>query len=168
MAEELSLTAIAIMVGIASAAISAFTIYYRKKQFEITSKQYELNALLEVFQLLNNEAHRKARQVVYNYHRNLLDGKNPLEDEVGQEIAMVRSDFDMIGTFIRNELISKDVFLDAYWDATLVCWNALDDNIGRERKMRQNQHYMANFEHLAAEAQKYKEKYMPRESVEPY
>ncbi|AFU60300.1 MAG: hypothetical protein QXX64_03955 [Nitrososphaera sp.] len=168
MVEEVPLTAIAVIVGTATAVISAFTIYYRKKQYEIMAKQYNLNALLEVFQLLNNETHRKARQAVYRYHRSRLDGKNPDEEEVGQEIAMVRSDFDMIGTFIRNELISKEVFLDAYWDTTLICWDALKDNIAKERELRQNQHYMANFEHLAYEARQYKEKYMPRESVEPY
>jgi uncharacterized protein YqgQ len=168
MVEEVSFTAIAVTVGIASAVISAFTIYFRKKQYEVTAKQYNLNALLEVFQLLNNDTHRKARQAVYRHHRSKLDGKNPNEEDVHQEIAMVRSDFDMIGTFIRNELIPKEVFLDAYWDTTLVCWNALEDNIRKEREIRQNQHYMANFEYLASEAKQYKEKYMPRESVEPY
>jgi uncharacterized protein YqgQ len=166
--QDVSLTAIAIIVGIASAVISTVTIYFRKKQYEITAKQYNLTALLEVFQLLNNEAHRKARQAVYRHHRSELDGKKPDEGEVGQEIAIVRGDFDMIGTFIRNELISKEVFLDAYWDTTLVCWNALEDNIRKERELRQNQHYMANFEYLASEARRYKDKYMPRESVEPY
>lgn len=166
--QDASLTAIAVIVGIASAVISTVTIYFRKKQYEVTAKQYNLNALLEVFQLLNNEAHRKARQSVYKYHRSVLDGKNPSEGEVSLEIAMVRSDFDMIGTFVRNELIAKDVFLDAYWDTTLVCWNALEDNIKKEREMRQNRHYMSNFEYLASEARQYKEKNMPRESVEPY
>jgi len=60
--EEGSFTAIAIIIGIASAIISAFTIYFRKKQYQITSKQYNLIALLEVFKLLNNETRRKARQ----------------------------------------------------------------------------------------------------------
>ena len=160
-------TTITIIVAFASAAVSAFAIYYRKKQYEVTSKQYSLNALMEVFHLLNNETHRMARQAVYRHYRERADGKSE-SDEVSQQIAMVRSDFDMIGTFIRNGLLSKDIFLDAYWDTTLVCWKALEDNIRKERKLRQNQNYMANFEYLASEAQLYKEKYLPRESAEPY
>lgn len=167
MVEEVSFAAIAVIVGAASAIISTATIYYRKKQFEVTSKQYNLNALLEVFQLLNNESHRMARQAVYKHHRDILDGKS-VDQDISQQMATVRSDFDMIGVFVKNDLLSKEVFLNAYWDTTLVCWNALEDNIAEERKMRWNQNYMANFEYLASEAKLYKEKYMSSESIQPY
>jgi hypothetical protein len=166
--EGASLTFITIMVGVTTAIMATATVYLRKKQYEAASKQVRLTALMDVFHLLNNESHRKARQKVYKHHRDTLDGKSPGEEEIHDELATVRADFDMIGTFIRNGLLSKDVFLDAYWDTTLVCWNALEDNIKRERKKRQNSHYMANFEYLANEAKIYKEKYAPRESLEPY
>jgi len=163
-----SLFAITILVGIATAIISAFTVFYRKKQYEVNAKQLNLNAYLEVFKLLNDESHRRARRTVYRHHRARLDGKDLDQEEVSEALAMVRSDFDMIGTFIRNHLLSKDVFLDGYWDTTILCWNALEENIREERQKRQNSHYMANFEYLAAQAQEYKEKYMPKESVHPY
>lgn len=166
--EGASLTIITVMVGVTTAVMTTFTVYYRKKQYEAASKQVNLTALVDVFHLLNNESHRNARRAVYKFHRDILDGKSRLEEEIEQQIATVRSDFEMIGTFIRNGLLSKDVFLDAYWDTTLVCWNALEDNIAAERKMRRNSHYMANFEYLANEAKLYKEKYAPRESVQPY
>jgi len=167
MVEE-SLISLTVIVGVASAIVSLFTVYYRKKQYEVTDKQLNLTALLQVFQLLNNESHRTARQVVYRYYKNRLDGKATSDEEISQQIAMVRSDFDMIGTFVRNRLLSKEVFLDAYWDTTIMCWNALVDNVMSERKLRQNQKYMTNFEYLASEARQYKEKYLPRELVEPY
>lgn len=166
--EGASLTLITIMVGITTAIMTTFTVYFRKKQYDVTNKQVKLTALMEVFRLLNNEVHRKARQVVYKHHRDKLDGKSINEDEAHEAIAMVRSDFDMIATFIRNSLLPKDVFLDAYWDTTLVCWNALEENIMAERRMRRNNHYMANFEYLATVAKEYKEMYAPRESVQPY
>jgi uncharacterized protein YqgQ len=166
--EGASLTLITIMVGVTTAIMATFTVYFRKKTYDVANKQIQLTALMEVFRLLNNESHRKARQIVYKRHRDALDGKSQNDDDVHQEIAMVRSDFDMIGTFIRNKLLSTDVFLDAYWDTTLVCWNALKENIMAERKMRSNNHYMANFEYLAGVAKEYKEKYAPRESVQPF
>ncbi len=168
LAEEASLTLITIMVGITSAVMATATVYLRKKQYEAAARQVNLTALMDVFHILNNESHRKARHAVYKYHRDILDGKSRNDEDISEQIAMVRSDFDMIGTFVRNKLLSKDAFLDAYWDTTLVCWNALYDNIMTERKMRQNNHYMANFEHLASEAKLYKEKYASRESVQPY
>ena len=166
--EEASLTLITIMVGVTTAIMAILTVYLRKKQYEAASKQVSLTALMDVFNLLHNETHRKARHVVYKYHRDILDGKSRIEEEIDQEMATVRSDFDMIATFIRNGLLSKDVFLDAYWDTTLVCWNALEDNIKNERAKRQNGHYMANFEHLAKEAGLYKKKYAPHETIQPY
>jgi hypothetical protein len=167
MVEE-SLISLTVIVGVASAVVSLFTVYYRKKQYEVTDKQLNLTALLQVFQLLNNESHRAARQALYKYYKNRIDGKAANEEEISQQIAMVRSDFEMIGTFVRNRLLSKEVFLDAYWDTTIMCWNALVDNIMSERKLRQNQKYMTNFEYLASEARQYKEKYLPRELIEPY
>lgn len=166
--EGASLTLITVIVGFTTAIVTIVTVYFRKKQYEVADKQFHLTALMEVFRLLNNESHRKARKIVYRYHRDLLDGKPRNEEEVHEEIAMVRSDFDMIATFITNKLLAEEVFLDAYWDTTLVCWNALADNIARERKMRQNDHYMANFEHLASLAREYKDKYASRESIQPY
>jgi hypothetical protein len=166
--EGTSLTLITIFVGITTAIMTTATVYLRKKQYEAASKQVRLTALMDVFHLLNNETHRRARRTVYKYHRDLLDGKSRDEEEVHEEIATVRADFDMIGTFIRNGLLSKDVFLDAYWDTTLVCWNAVEENVKNERRLRQNSHYMANFEHLAAYAKEYKEKYAPKDSIQPY
>lgn len=166
--EGASLTLITVIVGITTAIVTTVTVYFRKKQYEVADKQFQLTALMEVFRLLNNESHRKARRVVYKHHRDVLDGKPHNEGEIHEEIAMVRSDFDMIATFISNRLLTKEIFLDAYWDTTLVCWNALADNIMAERKLRQNNHYMANFEHLASLAREYKEKYASRESVQPY
>jgi hypothetical protein len=166
--EGATLTIITIMVGVTTAIMTTVTVYYRKKQYDVASRQVQLTALMEVFHLLNNDTHRKARQAVYKHHRSILDGKNSNEEESRQEIAMVRSDFEMIGTFVRNNLLSSEVFLDAYWDTTISCWNALQDNIMDERKMRRNSRYMANFEHLYGVAREYKEKYAPDESIQPF
>ena len=162
------LTIITIMVGVTTAIMTTVTVYFRKKQYEVANKQIQLTALMEVFHLLNNDTHRKARQVVYKDHRSRLDGDRTNEEEIRQEIAMVRSDFEMIGTFVRNNLLSYEVFLDAYWDSTISCWNALEDNIMAERKMRRNNRYMANFEYLVGVAKEYKEKYAPNESIQPF
>lgn len=166
--EGTTLTIITIMVGVTSAIMTTVTVYFRKKQYDVAKKQVQLTALMEVFHLLNNDTHRKGRQVVYKYHRSRLDGEKTNEGEIGQEIAMVRSDFEMIGTFVKNNLLSSEVFLDAYWDTTISCWNALEDNIMAERRLRKNNRYMANFEYLSGVAKEYKEKYAPDESIQPF
>jgi hypothetical protein len=163
-----NLAIITIMVGVTTAIMTTVTVYFRKKQYDVARKQIHLTALMEVFHLLNNDTHRKARQVIYKHHRRRLDGEKTSEVEIHQEIAMVRSDFEMIGTFVRNNLLSSEVFLDAYWDTTISCWNALEENIMAERRMRRNSRYMANFEHLAGVAREYKEKYAPDESIQPF
>jgi hypothetical protein len=163
-----NLALITIMVGATTAIMTTVTVYFRKKQYEVATKQVHLTALMDVFHLLNNDTHRKARQAVYKHHRSRLDGEKTNEEEIRQEIAMVRSDFEMIGTFVRNNLLSAEVFLDAYWDTTISCWNALEENIMTERKLRRNNRYMANFEHLAGVAREYKEKHAPDESIQPF
>lgn len=163
-----TLTIITIMVGVTTTIVTTVTVYFRKKQYDVASKQVQLTALMEVFHLLNNDTHRKARQVVYKHHRSALDGESASEEEIRQEIAMVRSDFEMIGTFVKNNLLSSEVFFDAYWDTTISCWNALEENIMAERKLRRNNRYMANFEYLSGVAKEYKEKYAPDESIQPF
>ena len=90
--EGASLTLITIMVGIATTVVATFTVYFRKKQYEVANKQIQLTALMEVFRLLNNEVHRKARQMVYKHHRDVLDGKDLAPDNDDQyELRMLGS-----------------------------------------------------------------------------
>jgi hypothetical protein len=166
--EGTTLTIITIMVGVTTAIMTTVTVYYRKKQYDVANRQVQLTALMEVFHMLNNDTHRKARQILYKHHRSRLDGEKTNEEEIREQIAMVRSDFEMIGTFVRNNLLSSEVFLDAYWDTTISSWNALDENIMTERKLRRNNRYMANFEHLTSMAREYKEKHAPDESIQPF
>jgi len=62
--EEASLTLITILAGVTSALMAILHVYFRKKQCE-AAKQVSLTALMEVFQMLNNEMRRKARQIAY-------------------------------------------------------------------------------------------------------
>ncbi|HKU49872.1 MAG TPA: DUF4760 domain-containing protein [Nitrososphaera sp.] len=166
--EGTTLTIITVLVAATTAIMTTVTVYFRKKQYDVTRSQVQLTGLMEVFHLLNNDTHRKARQIIYKHHRSRLNGEKTNEEEIHQEIAMVRSDFEMIGTFVKNNLLSSEVFLDAYWDTTISCWNALEENVMMERKLRRNSRYMANFEHLAGVAKEYKEKYAPDESIQPF
>ena len=40
---------------------------------------------------------------------------------------------DEIGSFVRNGLVSKDLFFDVFWNTTIRCWNASKEFIGYRR-----------------------------------
>ena len=102
--EGATLTIITIMVGVTTAIMTTVIVYYRKKQYDVANKQVQLTALMAAFHLLNNDTHRTARQVVYKDHRIRLDGEKTNDEEIRQEIALVRSN----NLFLTNvPIISK-------------------------------------------------------------
>lgn len=93
-----------VIASVAGIFISCITLYYNRRQDR-------LKALFEVFKLLNDEKHRAARQVVYQFHE---EGKASVQDhpllrfpDERQETvfirecqAIVRNDSNQIGSLI--------------------------------------------------------------------
>ena len=71
-------------------------------------------------------------------------------------LPMVRADMDQMGLLIHQELIDKNIFLQAYWNTVLVCWKALKDDIKREQIEREYPSYMEHFRWLNDEAMEYR------------
>lgn len=134
--------------------VSLITFYYQKKQ-------QKFNALIEVFQLLNNEEHRQARAKVYDVYKQFSEGNVSAFKENQSTIAMVRADFDQMGTLIDNNLIPKKIFLEVYWHTILISWKALEKNIEDEIRIRANPSYMKYFKKLKDEAENYWQKNHP-------
>lgn len=148
------LTGIVAIVGV---IVTYITFYYQKKY-------QRLSSIMEAFRLLNDDVHRKAREATYNMYRAYNKGELDAYDrvDVKDQIAMVRADFDQMGSLVRNNLIPRDEFLSAYWHTILLCWKALEHNIEEQCSLRQNPKYMENFRSLKAEATVYWHKHHPQ------
>ena len=159
--------AIASYIAIAAVAVSAITYRYQRKQ-------YRFSALAEVFKLLNDEKHRVARRVVYNFYKgregcvgslSLLDlgfpEGTPTNHIIKEYQAIVRNDFNQIGSLIKNKLLPEKAFMDTYWYAILRCWMALEAEIRKERDTRGHPSYMKNFEDLYNRSDRYRCKKYP-------
>jgi hypothetical protein len=120
-----------------------------------------MDSLMEVFKILNEDDHRKARRTTYKvfkeYESGILDAFS--KKGVEGEIAKVRADMDQMGTLVHHNLIPRKVFLEAYWNTILVCWKALENNIEQERIRRQYPTYMKYFQELKDQARRYWKKY---------
>lgn len=157
-----SYSLIAIFVSIFALGISVIK-YYKEDH---TTK---LETLTQAFKILNENNHRLARKIVYNEHDGAKDNESPklmnfpsgISDEriIIECQAMVRADFDQMGSLFKNKHINRTAFLDAYWHTIILSWIALQKNINEERAKRENDSYMKNFEYLVYEAEKYKKKY---------
>ena len=141
---------VAVAVGL---PISAITSYYQRKQ-------QRLNSMIEIFKLLNNEEHRKARRKVYAaYTKGEIADK--VTDDLNVDISIVRADFDQVGILVENKFVPKKMLLEAYWNTVLVSWKSLEDHIQRERTRRDYPSYMKYFEGLRKDAYRYWKKYHP-------
>jgi hypothetical protein len=164
---SLSVPVIASAVGI---FISCITLYYNRRQ-------NRLKALVEVFKLLNDEKHRAARQVVYQFHE---EGKASVQDhplprfpnETQETVfirecqAIVRNDFNQIGSLIENsKFVPTKEFIDTYWYIVCRCWIALKTGIDKERLKRGN-FYMKDFENLYGESNKLRGEKRPEVKLE--
>jgi hypothetical protein len=112
---------------------------------------------LEIFKLLNNETHRTARENVYNANSTDAFTAGSMKDS----IAMVRADFNQVGTLLNGKLIPKQAILEEYWYTIIICWEALENHIAEERIMRRYPTYMQNFERQKNDAKLYWKKNHP-------
>ena len=91
------------------------------------------------------------------------------DDEFYKEyVNRTISDFNEVGALVKKGLVSTNLFLDVYWNITLRSWNASRIIIQKRRTSRNYNEYMINFEVLANDAEKYKNKRFPSSSVEPF
>lgn len=133
----------------------------------IGTKQNKMTSMLQVFELLQDEKHRKARGEVFRI-KSLCASKESFPADFKDNAEMVRSDFSQMGALVRNGLVPKDLFMESYAGLTLRVWKALKDNLIEEREKRQQPTLQESFEWLAIEAEKYWNTSHPGEPVDLY
>jgi len=60
-----------------------------------------------------------------------------------------------MGSLVKNGTVRMKEFLRAYGYNAYICWECLKDHIFDQRRKRNFEPYMSNFERLAAKASKY-------------
>jgi hypothetical protein len=152
------------IAGVAAIGLVVAVVYFQSRQRKFTG-------LMEIFKLLNGKEQREARAMLFEAYRKYKDTGNEsiFEDEFYKEyVNRTISDFNEVGALVKKGLVSTNLFLDVYWNITLRSWNASRTIIQKRRISRSYDEYMINFEVLANDAEKYKNKRFPSASVEPF
>lgn len=127
------------------------------------SRQRKFSGLIELFKLLGKEQ-REARAMLFEAYRKYKEtGNNSIfDDELYMEyVNRTISDFNEVGALVKKGLVSTNLFLDVYWNITLRSWNASRIVILKRRISRNYDEYMINFEMLARNVEKYKNRRFP-------
>ena len=130
---------------IATIIIGFTTIRYR-------NKQHQINGLLDAFRILNTREHRTSRRKVYDLYIEYEKNKDVRTFDNSPEVVDVRADFDVIGTLVKSGNINEKLFLIEYGPLAYRCWKYLKNHIEAERKKRNFDPFMMNFESLAGKA----------------
>ena len=133
---------------IATTIIAIATISYR-------NKQHQINGLLDAFKILNTREHRSSRRKVYELYLEYEKNKDIRIFDDSPEVVDVRADFDVIGTLVKSGNINEKLFLIEYGPLAYRCWKYLKKHIEVERKKRNFDPFMINFEELAEKADKF-------------
>ncbi len=94
--------------------------------------------------------------------------KEGLPADYEDNAALVRADFDQIGSIVKSGLVPKDLFMHSYADTVVRVWIALKDNLLEERKKRKQPTFQELFEWLYEEAQAWWDVHHPNEPVQLY
>ena len=119
------------------------------------NKQRQMNGLLEAFKILNTREHRSSRKKVYELYLRYEKSKDVTVFENSAEVIDVRADFDVIGTLVKSGNVNEKLFLIEYGPLAYRCWVYLKNHIEAERKKRNFDPFMENFEDLAEKAHKF-------------
>jgi hypothetical protein len=152
------------IAGVAAIGLVVAVVYFQ-------SRQRKFAGLIEIFKLLNGKEQREARAMLFEaYRKYKVTGNDSIfDDEFYKEyVNRTISDFNEVGALVKKGLVSTNLFLDVYWNITLRSWNASRIIIQKRRTSRNYYEYMINFEVLAGDAEKYKNKHFPSASVEPF
>ena len=150
------------IAGVAAIGLVVAVVYFQ-------SRQRKFSALIEIFKLLNGREQREARAMLFEAYRKYREAGNDsiFDDEFYKEyVNRTISDFNEVGALVKKGLVSTNLFLDVYWNITLRCWNASRIVILKRRISRNYDEYMINFEMLAINAEKYKDRRFPTASVD--
>ena len=159
-----------VLVGAAGVAVSVITYIYQQRQLR-------LNALMELFKILNLPEHREARRVTYGDESdasyNILGIKPPKEDmsTLGElrrvSTDMVKGDMNNAGTLIYHDMMDESIFLEEYWWIILRCWDSTKEGIIQRRASGTGAlSYMRNLEKLNAKAEDYAKKHFKKDFEE--
>lgn len=152
------------IAGVAAIGLVVAIVYFQSRQRKFTG-------LIEIFKLLNGKEQREARAMLFEAYRKYKETGDAsiFETEFYREyVNRTLSDFNEVGALVRKGLVSTSLFLDVYWNITLRSWNASKVIIYKRRTSRNYDDYMINFEMLARDAERYRKKYSPNSSVEPF
>jgi hypothetical protein len=152
------------IAGVAAIGLVVAMVYFQ-------SRQRKFAGLIEIFKLLNGKEQREARAMLFEAYRKYKEtGDDSIFDDESYKEYVNRtiSDFNEVGALVKKGLVSTNLFLDVYWNITLRCWNASKVIIHKRRKSRNYDDYMISFEVLARDAERYRNKYSPNASVEPF
>jgi hypothetical protein len=152
------------IAGVAAIGLVVAVVYFQ-------SRQRKFAGLMEIFKLLNGKEQREARAMLFEAYRKYKETGNDsiFDDEFYKEyVNRTISDFNEVGALVKKGLVSTNLFLDVYWNITLRSWNASIIIIQKRRTSRNYNEYMINFEVLANDAEKYKNRRFPSSSAEPF
>jgi len=132
----------------ATICIAIVTINYR-------NKQHQIKGLLDAFKILNTREHRTSRRKVYELYIEYEKNKDVGIFDNVPEVVDVRADFDVIGTLVKSRNIDEKLFLIEYGPLAYRCWKYLKKHVEAERKKRNFNPFMKNFEDLANKANRF-------------
>jgi hypothetical protein len=127
------LTIITIIVAAISAGAAWTTYHYAKNA-------YHFNALIKVFDMLNDNAHRNARIRLYRvngvrdedmrraYLKELGVKDEALKTIIPESQNIVLADLDQIGTLVKNGLVPEKEFLEVYWNTVVSCYKVVEED----------------------------------------
>ena len=133
--------------------IGYFTIRFNQKQ-------YNKNALIDVFETFNS-LHKSREEIIFNaYRENYLYKANELTAVAIEPAKHIMRNYDQIGLLFNRSLIPKEDYFFMYGRLTVVIHFVLFLHIDKERKLGRK-HYVTFFTKLAIQCYDYwKENYI--------
>jgi hypothetical protein len=137
-------------------------------------KNLQMRGLVLVFEKLNGDKQRYARKKIFSaYYQCLKQEEKPTEftpdnfkdhpvynivdfnKSVLTYAENVRADLEEIAVMIKNELVEKEAYFDAYWGSMLRCFMALHGFIEATRDKSGTKHYTTYLEQQSYDALRY-------------
>jgi hypothetical protein len=143
------LSSIATIIG---AGVVTYTAILAIRQLKEMTRSRNLEAMLQVYELISSESARTLRRYIYENLISKPEDTTEEEHRIIEEVSVVR---DRVGALVRAGLVPEDLLFQSHARMITRIWDKLEPYIAYHRQAHPE--HVSYFENLANSARRYQE-----------
>lgn len=150
---NLIFTAIASIAILLTAIVIVIQVWLQRKNNQLQTRNYQLEAFMKVLEELNSQDSRYARNFISRIPIDDMEKYKRMhpeliEEEIYENMQKVWTSFEHVGYIVKEKLVEEKYVIEMFWGAIIRSWEKLKPIIKNVRISRKNEISFQYFQQL--------------------